>query len=180
MNWRAAGLGLVVTLGAAAVLVQADTGDIAVTPLVSDGQVSASFSAPAGFDDDAKAILGSGLALTFNFTVELRRPSSIWLDHTLTTTNVSATGKFDPLAGVYQVSRLQESKVVWAERTEHPGDVQEWMTHFDRVPLQPSEPLQPNGDYYVRVRMQASPKRTLILWPWSDGRSGRAAFTFIR
>jgi hypothetical protein len=178
MTWRLAGLVLVLTFAVA--LLRADSGDIEVTPLVSDGQVSASFVAPGGFDDDAKAILGSGLALTFNFTVELRKPSSVWLDHTLTATSVSATAKFDPLASVYQVSRLQESKVTWSERTENAGAVQEWMTHFDRVPLQPAEPLQPNNDYYVRVRMQSSPRRSLILWPWSDGRSGRAAFTFIR
>jgi hypothetical protein len=55
------------------------------------------------------------------------------------------------------------------------------MTTFERVPLQPGEPLEPNADYYVRVRLHASPKRTFSLWPWGrDDGSGRADFTFIR
>ena len=55
------------------------------------------------------------------------------------------------------------------------------MTSFDSVPLEPSEPLEPNADYYVRVRLRASPRRTFSLWPFGrDDGSGRADFTFIR
>jgi hypothetical protein len=51
------------------------------------------------------------------------------------------------------------------------------MTAFDRVPVTTTEPLEPNGDYYLRVSMQTSPKRTFS-WPWTgDAASGRAEFT---
>ena len=58
------------------------------------------------------------------------------------------------------------------------------MTTFDKVELDPSPALEANVEYYVRVRMYTSPRRTFSLWslwPWSrDSGSGRASFTFIR
>jgi hypothetical protein len=89
--------------------------------------------------------------------------------------------KFDNLTGVYQVSKLQDGRVVWSERTKDDAQVRTWMTTFERVSMQPGVPLEANGDYYVRVRLHASPRRTFSFWPWgrADG-SGRADFTFIR
>jgi hypothetical protein len=49
------------------------------------------------------------------------------------------------------------------------------------VPLTASEPLEPNTDYYLRVRLRATPRRSFPWWPWGrDDASGRADFTFIR
>jgi hypothetical protein len=154
---------------------------IAVTPVVTDGRVLASFSAPGAFGSDVREVIRSGLVCTFTFTVELRRPSSVWLDRTLGSLVVASSVKFDNLTGVYQVSKSQDGHVVWSERTQDDSAVRTWMTTFDQVALVPAEPLEANADYYVRVRMQASPRRTLPIWPWSgDAATGRADFTFIR
>lgn len=163
------------------VLRAAAAGDIHVTPLVADGQVSASFDASGQFGEDAREVLRSGLLLTFTFGVELRRPSTIWFDQTLGSVTVASSAKFDNLTGVYQVSKLQDGRVVWSERTQDETSVRMWMTRFDRVLIPPAGRLEANADYYVRVRMQASPRRTFSLWPWSgDTPSGRADFTFLR
>ena len=165
----------------AAVAVLGAASDIQVTPVVSDGQVSASFAAPAAFGDDMRDAVRSGLLVTFTFSLELRRPSTVWFDHTLGASVVAAAVKFDNLTGVYQVSKTQDGHVVWSERTQDDARVRAWMTSFERVPLNSSERLEPNGEYYVRVRLQASPKLTFSLLPWtSDVASGRADFTFIR
>jgi hypothetical protein len=89
--------------------------------------------------------------------------------------------KFDSLTGVYQVSKLRDGRVVWSERTDKEADVRSWTTSFDQIALEPSEPLEANADYYVRVRMRVSPRRTFSIWPFShDDGSGRKDFTFIR
>jgi hypothetical protein len=55
------------------------------------------------------------------------------------------------------------------------------MPTFDSESLLPGDPLEANADYYVRVRLHATPKRTFSLWPWGrDDGSGRTDFTFIR
>jgi hypothetical protein len=154
---------------------------IHVTPVVSDGQVSASFTAPAAFDGDVQDVMQSGLLLTFTFTLELRRPSSVWLDPLLGTSTVAASVKYDNLTGVYQVSKLKDGRVFWSDRTQEAAQVRAWVTNFDRVELSTATPLERNADYYIRVRMQTSPRRTFPLWPWNgDAASGRADFTFIR
>ena len=50
-----------------------------------------------------------------------------------------------------------------------------------RSEAEPSEPLEANADYYVRVRLRMSPRRTFSIWPFGrDDGSGRKDFTFIR
>jgi hypothetical protein len=154
---------------------------IAITPLVSEDRVLTSFSTPSSFTADVHEVVKSGLLLTFTFTVELRRPSAVWFDRTLTSTSVAASVKFDNLTGVYQVSKLLDGHVVWSEQTRDAAEVRQWMTTFDKVPLVSRVPLEPNAEYYVEVSLRASPKRTYSLWPWaSEEAFGRADFTFIR
>ena len=168
-------------LAAAAIVVAAGMSDIRVTPIVADRHVAASFVAPAAFTEDARAVLQSGLLLTFTFTVDLRRPSDLWWDRTIDTVTVGSTGKFDNLTGVYQVSKFQDGHVTWSDRTMNLGDARGWMTSFDRVPLGADNDLEPNAEYYIHVRLRASPRRTFSLWPWSaDDGTGRAQFTNIR
>jgi hypothetical protein len=166
-------------IAAAATLLAA--GRIEVTPVVADGQVLASFSAPSSFTADAQEIVQTGLLVTFSFSVELRRPSAVWFDHTVGGAAVASSVKFDNLTGVYQVSKLLDGRVTWSEQTRDQSEVRQWMTTFDKVHVVSRVPLEPNVEYYVQVRMRTSPKRTFSLWPWSDDEaSGRADFTFIR
>lgn len=163
------------------VVALAAAGPIDVTPVVADGRVVASVVAPSSYTADVQEIVKSGLFVTFTFSVELRRASRIWLDQTLGAAIVASSVKFDNLIGVYQVSKTVDGQVVWSKQTRDDTDVRAWMTTFERVALVPRTPLEPNAEYYVRVRMHTNPKRTLSLWPWSDeAASGRADFTYIR
>ncbi len=181
MRRRRAVLGALAWLAAVAALSAASGAEIRVTPLVADGKVFTSFSAPGAIDADARAVMRSGLLLTFTYTIDLRRPSTIWMDHNLVRKVVSATVKFDTLTGVYQVSKLEGDRVVSSQTSSDETQVRAWMTTFERVPISPALPLEANADYYVRVRLHASPKGTFFLWPWGrDDGSGRADFTFIR
>jgi hypothetical protein len=173
----------IVTLGvvwlALAVVVLA--ADVKVTPVVSDGKVFASFSAASAYNDGAREVMQSGLLLTFTYIVELRRPSTIWFDPMNGRTTVAASVKFDSLTGVYQVSKLQENRVIWSQQTDKESNVRDWMTSFEKVAIETTEPLEANAEYYVRVRVQRSPRSTILFWLWGrDDGSGRADFTFIR
>ena len=167
----------------AAPIGMAPAGEVTVTTVVSDGRVLASFTAPSAWTADVKELVRSGLLLTFSFDIELRRPA--WLfDATLARVRVGSSVKFDNLTGTYQLSRLREGRVVQSEPAHQEAPVREWMTAFDRVPLEVEAPLEPNAEYYVRVRLYCSPRRTVSIWAvWPFGRddgSGRADFTYIR
>jgi hypothetical protein len=167
---------LVLTAGAAAT-----TADIKVTPLVADGHVSASFVAPEAFTGDNRDVVRSGVPVTFNYLVELRRPSPVWWDRTVGSATVAALVKVDTLTSIYQVTKQQEGKVTWSQTTLNEDEMRIWITGFDRVAIHLNEALEPNADYYLRVRLQVRPHSKFSLWPWGrDDGSGRADFTFIR
>jgi len=172
----------VVWLTGAALL--ADQRTVKVTPVVSDGRVLATFAAPGAWTDEARQLVETGLLLTFSYDVELRRPFTLWFDATLASTTVGASVKFDTLTGGYQVSRLRDGRVIQSERREQQAEVRDWMTLFEQVLLEPASPLEPNAEYYVRVRLYTSPRRSVSVWSlWPFGRddgSGRAVFTFVR
>jgi hypothetical protein len=180
MTRRRVFLSAVVCL-AASLSLRAAADRIEITPVVSKDRVLASFSAPSSYAANADEIVKSGLLLTFTFTVDLRRPSAIWFDHTVSTVTVASSVKFDNLTGVYQVSKLVGNRVTWSEQTRHDAEVRHWMTTFENVALVSPAPLEANGEYYVQVRLHVTPKRTFSLWPFSgDAASGRADFTVIR
>lgn len=154
---------------------------IRVTPVVADGQILASFAMPGAFTDDAREVMQSGLLLTFRFTVALRRPNGMWWDQTIRETTAAASVKFDNLTRSYQVSKSLDGHIIWSDRTMDLAQARTWMTTFDRVPVGGDRPLEPNEEYYIQVRMWASPRRTFSLWPWrGDDGTGRADFTNIR
>jgi hypothetical protein len=177
----------VVVLGAwlALVVMLEAAGDVKVTTVMSDdGRVLASFTAHAAWTAESREIVRSGLALTFSFDVDLRRPSTIWFDSTLARVRVASTVRYDNLTGTYQMSKLRDGRVISSDKANLEPAVREWMTEFDRVPLEPGQQLEANVEYYVRVRLYCSPRRTVSLWSmWPFGKddgSGRADFTFIK
>lgn len=155
--------------------------DIKVTPVVSAGQVSASFSAPDAYTEDSREVVKSGVPLTFTYLVELRRPSSLWWDRTVGSATVAAKVKFDSLTALFQVTKEQDGRVTWSKSTAKEEEMRAWATAFEAVPIPPTEPLEPNADYYVRVQLDAHPHLRFSLWPFghSDA-NGQASFTFIR
>lgn len=174
----AAALVAIVTVGATP---WTDAPGVKVSEVVVNGRVFASFSAPSAFGDDIKRVLQSGLPVTFKYTVDLLRPSWMWFDPTLASVTVGASATFDNLTGQYQVSRLQNGAVVKSDRLTQEAEVRAALTAFDRVPLDPRVALQPNADYYLRVRLRTQPRLSFSLWPFgSDDGTGRKDFTFIK
>ena len=174
---RFASVGLAAVLSAAVLL----AADVRVTPLIANGQVFASFTAPDTYSSDVRESVQSGLPTTLTYTVDLRQSSFIWFDRTLATSSVAAAIKFDALTGSFQVTRMTDGQVLSSDRTSKEDDARKWATEFERVKLSNGDGLEPNGEYYVRVRARATPHRSFVLWPWSrDDAAGRADFTFIR
>lgn len=175
---RRMGLAAIVWSIAVAVILAAD---VRVTPLVTEGQVFASFSATGSYTRDVQESVESGLPTTLTYSVELRQASVIWFDRTVATVAVASSIKYDNLTRAFQVSKMTDGQVTSSESTNKEDDAKKWATEFERVKLSQGDNLEPNGEYYVRVRMRATPRRSFSLWPWGrDDAAGRADFTFIR
>ena len=182
--WKAAGLRSAVCfallLTVAGTVLKADGSRL--TPLVRDGELLVSFILEDGFTDDVRAVIKSGLRTTFVYTVELRMVVPGWIDRTIATTTVSQSAEYDNLTRRHTLQRTidgrvdqKASKVV----DEEERVVREHMTTFTQLALFRNTRLEPNRDYYVRVRARAYPSNGSFLWPWSTGLLAQAKFTFI-
>ena len=155
---------------------------IQVTPLVRDGRVYVSFRLSDAFDnDEIRTAVHSGLTITFVYDVELRRAAAVWLDRTIDAASVSAAVRFDNLARRYQVTLTADGRTEDARTLDREEAAREWLTRFDRLDLFDGVRLEPNAEYYVRVRARTTPRNTAFVWPWQGTDvSGLAKFTFLR
>lgn len=159
--------------------VPAHAEDSRLTPLVRDGELLVSFVLEDGFTDDVKDVIKSGLRTTFVYTVELRMDVPGWIDRTIATSTVSNSVEYDNLTRRHTVQRTIDGRLDASRMVEEERVVREFMTSFSRLPLFQQTKLEPNRDYYVRVRARAYPSNGSFLWPWSTGLLAQAKFTFI-
>src|SRR5262245_3123180 len=153
--------------------------DLRVVPLVRDGTVLISFSMPDGFTDDVRAAIRSGLRTTFTYTVDLRAEVPAWVDRTIASAVVSTAVQYDNLTRRHTVVRTLDGRTEQAQVTESDAEVRQLVTTIDRLALFRSVRLEPNREYYVRVRAEVRPRNGAFLWPWGSGASAQAKFTFI-
>jgi hypothetical protein len=154
--------------------------EVRLTPLIRDGQVLVSFELAGGMTDEVRQTIRSGLQTSFEYEFELRRGVPLWVDRTLAIVTVTATVQFDNLTRRHQLSRLIDGRVESAQVSEDDQEVERWLMHFDRLPLFSTHELEPNAEYYVRVRARARPRSTWSLLPWDRGAAwGHARFTFL-
>lgn len=153
---------------------------LAVTPISRDGHVLVSFDLGAGWTPDVRDAIQSGLPTTFSYEVELRRGTAIWFDRTIASVTLTASVRFDNLTRRYQISRTVDGRVEDARPTEDQNAVRIWMTHFEQIAVSKTSDLEPNGEYYVRVRAHTRPHNAWFFWPWDRAAAlGLAKFTFI-
>jgi hypothetical protein len=155
---------------------------IQVTPLVRDGHVYVSFQLSDAFEsEEIRDAIHSGLTITFVYDVELRRSAAGWLDRTIQSSTVSAAVRYDNLARRYHVTLNADGRTEDSRTLERESLAREWLTRFDRLDLFSNARLEPNAEYYVRVRARTTPRSASFVWPWQGTDvSGLAKFTFLR
>ena len=168
--------------GGAAFAAQAQEQALQVIPLPRDGEVLVSFKLDEALTDDIRAAIHSGLTIKFVYKVDLRRSSAVWLDRTIKSAVVTATVRFDTLTRLYHYSRIVDGRIEFADTTDKEDVAWSALTReFTRLSLFRGTALEPNGEYYVRVTANASPRSNAFVWPWrGDDAMGFAKFTFIR
>jgi hypothetical protein len=152
-----------------------------LTPLVRDGELLVSFVLEDGFTDDVRAVIKSGLRTTFVYSIELRMVVPGWIDRTIATTTISNSAEYDNLTRRHTLQRTIDGRVDQnaSQVVEEERLVRDFMTTFSRLALFRNTKLEPNREYYVRVRARAYPSNGSFLWPWSTGLLAQAKFTFI-
>lgn len=150
-----------------------------IVPLVRDGAVLISFELADGFTEDVRAAIKSGLKTTFTYYIDLRAEVPAWIDRTVDSAVVSTAVTYDNLTRRHTVVRTLDGRVEEAQVTESDNEVRKLVTAIERLPLFRTTSLEPNREYYVRVRAEVRPRSVAFLWPWGSVRSAQTKFTFI-
>jgi hypothetical protein len=157
-----------------------DAADVRVTPRVRDGRVWVSFALADGYSGDVRNAIRSGLPITFTYDIELRRTVPFWPDRTLTMASIALSVQYDSLTRRHQLARTLDGRIQANKVTEDEAEVRSWLTGLDSVQLFATSALEPNAEYYVRVRARTQPTDSLFRWPWERGlATANANFTFI-
>jgi hypothetical protein len=86
--------------------------------------------------------------------------------------------QYDNLTRRHSLARLVDGRVVETSVTENESVVQRWLTTLSRVPLSQASRLDPNRDYYVRIRARVRPRGGSLLG-LTNVVTGQAKFTII-
>ena len=148
-------------------------------PLVRDGKVLITFQMADGFTEDVRAAIRSGLKTSFTYTVDLRTSVAIWLDRTIASAVVSTSVQYDNLTRRHTVVRMLDGRLQEELVIDSDDQVRQLVTKLDRLPLFHTVDLEPNREYYVRVRAEIRPRNASYVWPWGGALSAQAKFTFI-
>jgi hypothetical protein len=176
---KRASLGALVLFAVQSLLTAAQ--GIQVTPLVRDGRVYVSFRLSDAFNEDLRTAIHSGVTIMFVYDVELRRSAAAWIDRTLDASTVSAGVRYDNLERRYHVTLWADGRLEDSKTLDQEDRARAWLTQFDRLNLFSADRLEPNAEYYVRVRARTTPRNTSFVWPWQGTDvAGLAKFTFLR
>jgi hypothetical protein len=170
---------LALVLCAAVADAAADRG-VDVGAVARDGRVYVSSTVSGGVMRDLEEAIQAGLATTITYEADLRQDVGVWFDRTLATATVSASVQYDTLTRRYQLGRSVDGRLAESKVTDDKAEMTKFALGFDRLPLFSTGSLEPNAEYYVRVRVRTRPRVTFFFWPWGrDAASGVARFTFI-
>ncbi len=149
-----------------------------IVPIVSQDNVVVSFDGSEAYTDDVRAAIASGLKTTFTYEIDLRMLVPTWVDRTIASSIVTVSDQYDNLTRRHTLSRTIDGRTDQSMVTEDDMAVRRWLTSFSRLPIVRTSKLDPNRDYYVRVRARVRPHGTSLLG-WTSGISGQAKFTFV-
>lgn len=167
---------LVVVLGTASAVAQT----IKITPLAREGHVLVTFRLADGLSDQVRAAIDSGMNITFQYDVELRRSTTLWVDRTMASAVVSASVRYDTLTRQYHIREMHDGRTIRSTIVDSFDEVRKQLTEFEKLPLFKSSTLERNAEYYVRVRAHTMPRNDSFVWPWAQhGVMGQVKFTFL-
>jgi Domain of unknown function (DUF4390) len=153
---------------------------VQVTPLAKDGRLLVTLRMSDVFTDEVRAAMHSGLRITFEYNIELKRSTALWVDRTIASATVSTTVEYDILTRRYLATRKVDGRTAVSEVLEREELARERLTEFDKLPLFSTAALEDNAEYYLRVRAHTTPRNASFVWPWEGGVAGLAKFTYLR
>jgi hypothetical protein len=139
-----------------------------------------SFRMTDAFGEDVDRAVESGLPVTFRYTVELKRVRTIWLNKKIATRRIRTTVIYDNLTKRYKLSREIDGEIDASDVVPDPESMHRFMVTFDDLELFDTSILEPNAEYYLRVKGVVRDRNLFLFIPWDvDSGWEKAYFTYL-
>jgi len=148
--------------------------------LIKDKKISVSFRMTEAFNEDIEKTITSGLPVSFRYEVQLKKVRAIWLNQKVDTRRITNTVTYDNITKRYTLSRDIDGAIVATVVIADLKDMVEFMTVIDDLGLFEVSSLEPNADYYLRVKGLVKERNLFLFVPW-DQDSGweKVYFTYL-
>jgi hypothetical protein len=148
--------------------------------LIKDKKIFVTFHMTDAFNEDIEKTIASGLPVSFRYEVQLKRVRAIWFNQKVDTRYITNTVTYDNITKRYTLSRDIDGTIVATVVVADRNDMVEFMTVIDDLALFDVSNLEPNADYYLRVKGLVKERNLFLFIPW-DQDSGweKAYFTYL-
>ncbi|MBT5375846.1 MAG: DUF4390 domain-containing protein [Nitrospinaceae bacterium] len=104
-----------------------------------------------GFTEKIREAIANGVPMSFTYDIELRKANTLWMDSLVSSNKVRHRVQFDSLKKKYRFSEFGNNiKRNIITRSE--PQYQKLMLTLEDIPIAPIYKLDPNEQYYVRVK----------------------------
>ena len=174
------GSGRVTTVGEVVELALRAAEIVDLVPLYRKDKVRVSFEMRDAFTEDVEQAVASGLQLSFQYEVQLKRVRTMWLNQKLLARRIRNTVTYDNLTKRYKLAREIDGRIVATEVVSDPQAMRRFMTKFENLELFDTSLLEPNEEYYLRVKGVVKERNLFLFIPWDIGSGWKKSyFTYI-
>ncbi len=136
--------------------------------LIKENKIFVTFRMADAFNDDIERTIASGLPVSFRYDVQLKKVRAIWLNQKVDTRRITNTVTYDNITERYTLSRDIDGGIVATDVVAGLNDMMQFMTVIDDLALFEVSSLEPNADYYLRVKGLVKERNLFLFVPWDQ------------
>lgn len=153
---------------------------VELVPVVRKSKITLSFRMTDAFTDEVERSVASGLPVTFRYTVQLKKVRTLWFNQKVAEREIRTTVTYDNLTKRYKLSRDVGGEIQATDVVSDPQSMRRFMVTFESLELFDTSLLEPNSEYYLRVKGVIRDRNLFLFIPWDVG-SGweKKYFTYL-
>lgn len=119
------------------------------------------------FTSEVREMLHSGVPLSFEYAIRLRRKRPFWFDKTVLARNIVVNAKLDVLTKEYALSRSMDGSVLEAQASDDATYVMSYLSRLERVKIADPVMLQSDATYDLFAKAKVLDEFVLYVIPWA-------------
>jgi hypothetical protein len=137
--------------------------------VVRRDKILVSFQMTDAFSEEVERAVESGLPVSFRFIVQLKKVRTVWLNKKVTTREIRTTVTYDNLTERYKLSLEIDGEIQATDVVSDPEAMRRFMVTIESLELFEPSILEPNGEYYLRVKGVIRDRNLFLFVPWDVG-----------